>query len=335
MLQIMKKNMLRNLDKKYIKYYDWINSKKSKLLSKGELSLYQYDWVRFAVSLALLDQYYGDKDLVVLELGGPGASTKFIKNYFPKWEVINYEEDLREPHWSLPKNHFDLILNMEVIEHLTDLFVGKVGSSDYCFDYNAKFVYSGALNCMYECNRVLKPDGAMFLTTPNVHGYINLYKMLVGEVPYQWPNHIREYTLQELEEIIKETGFSVKNYENAEILCTDWDFSYLENYIKDNKYREENRWSGYFFNIVVSKKMENNISKEKHLTYVDQIIQERNKKIQKFELLLTQKDSKINELVNSNQVNMQTLDMMTNSLSWKLTRPIRLLVRLFRRIILK
>lgn len=247
---------MRNLDKKFDKYLDWIDEQKVDLLTPEEIRAFEYHWYRFAVSIGLMDMFYGNQEMKVLELGGEDVSTKLIKKYFPKWEICNYSDDLRDENWPLRSDSFDLILNMEVVEHLTDQYLGKVGNSEYCYDYNGKFIYSGILNCLKECNRILKKNGKMFLSTPNGLSYLNLFKMLQGEPPYQWLNHIREYSLVELEEIFQKSGWRIDDFECVEVLCCDWDFSYLDDVFNLTNADKSNRWSNFFFNLSVNKKFD-------------------------------------------------------------------------------
>ena len=326
----MDRLLLKNLDKKFLKYYKWIEENKASILSKSEMSLHQYDWVRFSVSIGLLDKYYGDENLKILELGGKGASTKLIKKFFPKWEIVNYDKDLRDPNWDLEDDSFDLILNMEVVEHLTDQFVGLVNNPEYCYDYNAKFIYSGVMNCMVECNRVLKKEGHMFLTTPNIHGYINLFKMLVGEIPYQWPNHIREYTYEELESIINKSGLKINDYECVEVLCADWDFSYLENFIKENKYQEGNRWSSFFFDLSINQRKKNKLGSQRFLSPLEKSLIQKDKELDKSMILLEQQKVQIDELRKYNESYLNELDSIVNSFSWKIIGRLRNLIKLIK-----
>lgn len=246
--------IMKNLDQKFNKYLDWIDEQKVDLLTPEEILSFEYHWCRFAVSIGLMDTYYGNREMKVLELGGEDVSTKLIKKYFPKWKIFNYSDDLRDGNWPLQSGSFDLILNMEVVEHLTDQYLGRVGNNEYCYDYNGKFIYSGVINCLKECNRILKKDGNMFLSTPNGLSYLNLFKMLQGEPPHQWLNHIREYSLVELEEVFSKAGLRVDNFECVEVLCCDWDFSYLDDVFNLTNADKSNRWSNFFFNLSVGKK---------------------------------------------------------------------------------
>lgn len=308
---------LKNLDKKFVRYYKWVDKNKNLLLNPEELEMFTYHWVRFAVSLGLLDEYYGNKEIQVLELGGFEASTKLISKYFPNWKITNYSDDLRKPNWDLKENYFDLILNMEVIEHLTDQYIEKTENPEYCYDYNGKFIYSGAINCLLESNRVLKKEGRMFLSTPNVLSYLNIHNMLLGEAPYQWVNHIREYSLKELKNLFKRTGFKIKNYECVEVLCADWDFSYIDKIFESTNSEKKNRWSNFFFDLGV---------KEKNVEPLKQV-----SAIEEKELLISQKELQITEINERYEALLSKYNQISNSLSWRLLKPFRSLIKLILR----
>lgn len=241
----MNKEIYRNIDSRFRKYYKWVEDNKEELLTREEIEKYKYDWPRFAVSIGLLDKYYTKNPQKVLELGGSGVSTKFLKKYFPEWDISNYSEDLRLPNWDLKKKSFDLIINMEVIEHLSDLH-------ESTFEWNASFQYSGFQSCMNECQKILTKNGKMFLSTPNVNCYLNLYKMVFGEIPHQYTPHVREYHIDEIKDVISKTDFLIEDFECIEILCNTWDFSYLSKFLESVNGEMENRGSSFFFNLSLS-----------------------------------------------------------------------------------
>src|SRR5262245_61955199 len=63
--------------------------------------------------------------------------------------------ELREA-FPIPSASFDLVVSLEVLEHVKD----KDGTRRDVFNY------SGAQNLVAECRRVLRPGGTLFLTTP-------------------------------------------------------------------------------------------------------------------------------------------------------------------------
>jgi len=91
----------------------------------------------------------------------------------------------------VPRDVFDLIVFMEVIEHL----------------YTAPSIVLGYLT------QLLRPSGVLLLTTPNAVWVKNRVKMILGKNPFEplredhaVMGHIREYTLTELDQHLREAG---------------------------------------------------------------------------------------------------------------------------------
>lgn len=62
---------------------------------------------------------------------------------------------------------------------------------------------------MYELNRILKIGRYLFLSTPNVVSIGKRVKMLLGKNPLG-KKHVKEYTMDEVKELVEEAGFSVE-----------------------------------------------------------------------------------------------------------------------------
>ena len=106
-------------------------------------------------------------------------------------KLFNIETD-RFPY---DDNSFDYVLICEVIEHMT----------------------KDPIHVLQEIHRVLKPQGTVVLTTPNVARESNIKKLERGENIYDpysrygiYGRHNREYTVNELDEIFSKTGFSIE-----------------------------------------------------------------------------------------------------------------------------
>ena len=107
----------------------------------------------------------------------------------------------RQP-FPYPDDHFDGILFCEILEHL---------------------MYDPA-SALLECRRVLKPDGWLLVTTPNLARYENLTKLWLGQNPSAaysshgpYGRHNREYTLTEMEQLLEGLGFRIERLEARSI----------------------------------------------------------------------------------------------------------------------
>lgn len=96
-----------------------------------------------------------------------------------------------------PNATFDGVILMEVLEHFT---------CDPMF-------------ALAELNRVLKPGGFLFLTTPNLASWCALHNLINHETPYLYgiflrhgntDRHNREYTVREVGKLVTAAGFAVE-----------------------------------------------------------------------------------------------------------------------------
>lgn len=96
---------------------------------------------------------------------------------------------------SFPGEFFDIVVAAEVIEHIYD--------TDFVLD---------------EIKRVMKKDGYLFMTTPNLASLKNRFRLLWGEYPQysefrigdKQAGHIRNYTPKVLKQQLEQHGFVVK-----------------------------------------------------------------------------------------------------------------------------
>jgi len=117
-----------------------------------------------------------------------------------------YIKDIGKNGLPYPDNYFDAVLLTEVIEHM---------------NFNP-------LPVLQEINRILKPEGILYITTPNQVSLVNRIAVLLGRSIRNPLNdsltqvdetkhvicgiHWREYTLEELIELLEITGFSLKKH---------------------------------------------------------------------------------------------------------------------------
>lgn len=138
----------------------------------------------------------------VLELGGRSILADFIETVYDVY-VANTESDLRYE-FNLPDSTFEMVLNMEVIEHLKDR-----ESDNHDYWGRTMFTSSGIKSCLSECNRVLVPGGCMFLSTPNACSALAVYQIIAGNGGSNYRPHVRELTLNETTEELRNAGFDV------------------------------------------------------------------------------------------------------------------------------
>lgn len=107
------------------------------------------------------------------------------------YQHFNIEED----QFPYTENQFDLIIFAEIIEHL---------QNDPC-------------KVLREIKRIIKPDGHLVLTTPNVARLENVARLIQGANIYDpysgygpYGRHNREYNLHELAGLLMHEGFEIE-----------------------------------------------------------------------------------------------------------------------------
>ncbi len=203
---------------------------------KGELTDYwQQDWRRFVYTYGLLQDLRGS----CLELGANPYFTTMLVRYFTAFEqtlanyfgphfgekaaqevmvsnpttgmqetqrVEFYHFNIEDAEFPFPTGSFDAVLFCEVLEHLQ----------------------ADPLKVLRELKRVLKPDGHLILTTPNVARLENVSRLIAGENIYDpysgygpYGRHNREYNKHELALLLKYAGFEVEALFSADVHAND------------------------------------------------------------------------------------------------------------------
>lgn len=101
------------------------------------------------------------------------------------------EHDLEEP-IPLESNSVDIVHACEIIEHLFD-----------------------TESFLKEINRILKPNGIVIISTPNLNSFINRFRVFIGSSLPMWggfPNdrhgsHVRVFNKKKIFELLNMTGF--------------------------------------------------------------------------------------------------------------------------------
>jgi len=132
-----------------------------------------------------------------------------LNELYSKYNVhpsSGYLKDVWQNGLPYPDNHFDAVILSEVIEHL---------------NFNP-------LPVLQEINRILKKDGILYITTPNQVNLINRIKIILGRSIRNSISdsvtqldqtkhticgiHWREYTLEELIQLLEIMGFTITTY---------------------------------------------------------------------------------------------------------------------------
>jgi ubiquinone/menaquinone biosynthesis C-methylase UbiE len=127
-------------------------------------------------------------------LDEPSIGTKFLERNDQSMTAPAYRVDLEFTPIPVEDETFDIVLCCEVIEHM---------------EIDPMFM-------MAEINRVLKPNGLLILTTPNIVSSWAVTKMVNGIDPYfymqyrhgrEYHRHNYEYSIHSLVAVIKAAGF--------------------------------------------------------------------------------------------------------------------------------
>ena len=165
---------------------------------------------RFRFAIEVLRSCGAGNTSRILDVG-PSALTQIIADEFcirphslglePECETerfVHYQVDLNavheRMHWRAEIGPYDIVVFSEVIEHL-------YAAPEFALQY---------------LHRLLVPDGFLLLQTPNAVSLRKRVKMAVGRNPFERirtardnPGHFREYTKDELYELLDGAGFSV------------------------------------------------------------------------------------------------------------------------------
>ncbi|CAN7746552.1 methyltransferase domain-containing protein [Caballeronia sp. LjRoot29] len=233
--------------------YDWVRTVRVEGAPDSISQYFEQDFERFVRTLALVDVATAKSSgpMTGLELGAnPYFTTMLLRKFTSvEWRLANYfgpqaptgeamqrvfvdpfkssgprtHEDLAYSHFNIEEDSypfeagsFDIVLFCEIIEHLLN---------DPC-------------KVLREIKRVLKDDGTLVLTTPNVNRLENVARMIVGANIYDpysgygpYGRHNREYNKHELYLMLTYLGFTVD-----EIFTADVNPNLTANYLDPGKF---------------------------------------------------------------------------------------------------
>lgn len=202
---------------------DYANSLGEKSQSYWKYHKKRYIWFIHLVT-KIVESYFSEKMLNILDIA-PLYQTLLLDKVYNDFVVdtlgyrngpfhpnksIHYEFDLNDCYykdkWIHINNKYDLIVMLEVIEHLST-------SPTQVFSF---------------LSELLSDEGILIIQTPNAVSLVKRYKMLKGLNPFELirenmrddPGHFREYTRDELCYLASIAGFEVRG-------------EYMVNYFKD------------------------------------------------------------------------------------------------------
>jgi SAM-dependent methyltransferase len=174
-------------------------------------------YVRYASSLHFLRPVLcvdSRRPLDVLEIGTNGHFGTLLRHHYPDARVVGENHhDLRRERLPFADEGFDLVLLMEVVEHLKD--VERPSDS---IEKKSLWSGSGIEASLVEVRRLLRGGGALFLSTPNVASYGNIVRMLRGSHPFFFNPHPRELSAPDVRRLVAAAGLSVELLETV----TSW-----------------------------------------------------------------------------------------------------------------
>ena len=123
---------------------------------------------------------------------GGRARSFLAEHYYTHLPLTVLRHDLNYKLTGINDEHFDVITHFEVIEHLMN-----------------------PLLCMEECYRILKPNGRMYLTTPNDYSLIYKLEHLLSR---KYGPHFHQFSRSDLLWLLTTAGFksvSVRTFKRS------------------------------------------------------------------------------------------------------------------------
>lgn len=171
-------------------------------IKKGDKKIDGRDWYfliyerKMKIIVKIIEEFYGRK---ILDCGcGEGILVEEFKSKGYDIEGIdkNYESEFVKAgditNMEYPDNQFDVVLLLDVLEHLP---------------YNEQY------SALKEIKRVLKNQGTLILSMPNIANMSARLKLLIlGELSRTDKdyNHLGERTFKEIKRILIQHNFSIK-----------------------------------------------------------------------------------------------------------------------------
>ncbi len=182
--------------KEFLEFFD-------NIVRSGRADSYIIDhYLRYCLTILFADKISVDLDRAkICESGHGSVIATFLEQCGA--EIVYTTSDLRYS-MDVPGDMFDLVLSLEVIEHIKDQ--DSKDLSDIVL-----FNESGVRQYVSEIERVLKAGGRLILTTPNPNSLFSLTALVENRPPSIFRPHVREYTRGELVSLFDK--FEVELYE--------------------------------------------------------------------------------------------------------------------------
>lgn len=160
---------------------------------------------RFRITCDLIQKYLPLPSYVV-DVGGASPLTAQCQA-LGHTVAPTGSQDVTEAPWTTINTLADAVLCCEVLEHLRD-------TPDAPRDH---YTGTGVKACLGECFRILKPNGVLIATTPNVCGLVNIQHLLYMKHPFMYEPHLREMTPNEFRAFVREPGFVIEEFQTVDV----------------------------------------------------------------------------------------------------------------------
>lgn len=197
-----------------------------------------FDTRRFAVTVEYMKEFGLHRGYCV-EIGSlEYLSSRILWSFFPGAMVYGTYNDLRKDPLPFANNSVDNVICTEVIEHISDIAYQQATTLDGIFFF------------LDEVYRILRVGGRALITTPNAASLWALQQVLIGKAPLIYDWHFREFTKDEMQQIVEYAGFKIVAH-NTEFVWHLWNFSPIQAFILQAGYELNNRGDDQF--IVIEK----------------------------------------------------------------------------------
>jgi SAM-dependent methyltransferase len=188
----------------------------------------------FIFPCILLDRFgFDDVEITHFDPSNAGKVTEMALPHDWKGRtILAHSVDAESDKLDRPDGHFDLIICFEVLEHL---------------EVDPMFM-------VQEFNRLLKPGGLLYLSTPNSTSARNVLKILRGYAPHfhmkyskkrEYYRHNIEYAPHQLLSMMRAGGFNERKFWTADTF--EDGVPEIITFLKNNKYDAQFRGDNMFY----------------------------------------------------------------------------------------